>query len=117
MPKEGEMSSIENNTSRSSIFPGDRSGLKTRTPPSIGENGLKRNSNERKEELDGLSREDVKVTIPDSVKDFSRIKKMVDAAPDIDNSQKISDLRRSINDGTYKVDYEAVADKILSSEF
>jgi negative regulator of flagellin synthesis FlgM len=115
MPKEGAMSSIENNPGRASIFPGDRTGLKTRGAPGAGE--IKRNTPERKEQLEGLSRDDVKVSIPDAVKDFARIKKAVDAAPEIDNSQKVADLRKRINEGTYKVDYEAVADKILSSEF
>ncbi len=109
------MSNIENNPNRTTFFPGERTGLKTRGAP--GAVDIKRNSPERKEQLEGLSRDDVKVNIPDAVKDFAKIKKAVDTAPEIDNSQKIADLRKRINEGTYKVDYEAVADKILSSEF
>ncbi|MCY4523769.1 MAG: flagellar biosynthesis anti-sigma factor FlgM [Halobacteriovoraceae bacterium] len=56
-------------------------------------------------------------TIPPAIKDFARIKKMVDNAPDLDNSAKIASLKQKMENGTYKVDYEALADKILQSEF
>jgi len=58
-----------------------------------------------------------RVEIPDSIKDYSAIKRKVDSAPDIDNSKKIQDLKNQIQSGEYKVDYEKVADKMLNSEF
>ena len=76
-----------------------------------------RNTPERMKELNELTTGDAKVKINDAVKDFSRIKKAVDAAPEIDNSDKIAKLRQQIKDGTYKVDHDALADKILQSEF
>lgn len=78
---------------------------------------MKRNDYGRVKELNSLSSTDAKVQITDAIKDFSRIKKAVDAAPEIDNSAKIANLRSQIQAGTYKVDYDALADKLLSSEF
>ena len=46
---------------------------------------------------------------------ISRIKKAVDTAGDIDHSAKIADLKARIKAGTYQVDYDAVADKMLES--
>ncbi len=82
----------------------------------INQTALKRNDDERKVELEGTKR-DAKVQIPDAVKDFSRIKKAVDAAPEIDNSDKIASLKAQIQGGNYKVDYDALAGKMLESEF
>ena len=78
---------------------------------------LKRNDPARKAELENTSGADAKVAINDGVKDFSRIKKAVDAAPLPDNSAKIAALKKQIADGTYKVDYDGLADKMLASEF
>ncbi len=78
---------------------------------------LKRNSYDRVKQLDEMSQRDAKVNIPESIKDFSRIKKAVDAAPPIDNSAKIAQLKAQIQAGTYEPDYDAVADKLLMSEY
>lgn len=78
---------------------------------------LNRNSYERANEISGRTSSDARVGISDAVKDFSRIKKVVDAAPERDNSAKIARLRQQIQSGTYEVDYDALADKILESEF
>lgn len=110
------MSSIDS-TSRSSFFPGARTDIKTKGPSNLNKMGFKRNDSERKEQIDDLTKEDVKVSIPDAVRDFSRIKKAVDAAPEIDNSRKIEDLKNRIQSGSYQMDYEGIADKLLSSEF
>lgn len=76
-----------------------------------------RNTYERAEEIRAKTSSDAKVSIPDAIKDFSRIKKSVDAAPETDNSQKIADLKARIQAGTYEVDYDALADKMLNSEY
>ena len=78
---------------------------------------LRRNSFERTNELNNQTANDAKVTIPDSIRDFSRIKMAVDAAPPIDNTDKIARLRSQIQEGTYEPDYDAIADKILSNEY
>jgi negative regulator of flagellin synthesis FlgM len=60
---------------------------------------------------------DSRVSIPDGVRDFSRIKKAVDASPDVDNSEKIARLKAQIQAGTYEVDYDGLADKMLASDY
>ena len=77
----------------------------------------KRNTIERAKELKDISRDDAKVDIPLAIKDFSRIKKAVDMAPPVDNSAKIAQLKSQINSGTYNIDYDAVADRLLGQEF
>lgn len=78
---------------------------------------LKRNTFERAQELKDKTAKDAKVSIPDTIKDFSRIKKVADAAAPIDNTDKIAALKAKIQAGTYEPDYDAIADKMLSSEF
>jgi negative regulator of flagellin synthesis FlgM len=41
----------------------------------------------------------------------------VDMAPDVDNTDKIARLKQQIKAGTYNVNYDKLADKILESEF
>jgi len=60
---------------------------------------------------------DAKVNIVDGVKEFSRIKKAAMRAPETDTSEKIASIKAQIAAGTYEVDYDGLADKILSSEF
>ncbi len=78
---------------------------------------LQRNTYDRTQELENKTAKDAKVSIPDKIRDFSRIKKAVDAAPPIDNSAKIASLKARIQAGTYEPDFDAIADKILSSEY
>lgn len=77
----------------------------------------KRNSYERSQELNSQTAKDARVSIPESIKDFSRIKKAADMAPPIDNSAKIASLKAQIQAGTYKPDYDALADKLLATEY
>jgi len=104
-----------NNSVRSNFFPG----TKTNTGKSgeLARTALKRNDESRIKEIQSFTKDDSKVQIPDAIRDFSRIKKVADAAPEIDNSEKIARLKQQIQSGTYKTDYEAIADKILSQEF
>lgn len=78
---------------------------------------LQRNTYERAQELKDKTSSDAKVTIPDAIKDFSRIKRIADSAEPIDNTDKIAALKARIQAGTYEPDYDAIADKMLSSEF
>lgn len=78
---------------------------------------LRRNTYERAQQLNDIASRDAKVTIPDTIKDFSQIKKIADATGEIDNTDKIAALKAQIQAGTYKPDYDAIADKILASEY
>lgn len=108
------MSSID---TRSPFFPRGRD-VKSESAQGgsrVGE--ANRNSMERASELSEKTSSDAKVNIPDGVKDFSRIKKAAMSAPEADNSEKIARLKAQIAAGTYEMDYDAIADKILTSEF
>jgi negative regulator of flagellin synthesis FlgM len=107
------MSAIDSTSSRSIFLPKKDS----RESGKVGPAGLKRNSETRKNELEAFSKADSKVDIPDSIKDFSRIKKVADAAPDIDKTDKIARLKSQIADGSYKIDYDDLSDKIMEQEF
>ena len=108
------MSSID---TRSSFFPRTRS---TQTESAKGGekvDGVQRNSMERATEISERTSTDAKVSIPEGVKEFSRIKKAAMNAPEADNSEKIARLKAQIAAGTYEIDYDGLADKILGSEF
>jgi len=102
---------------RSSFFPNSKTTSNLGKSEALSKSYMKRNNATRANELGEMGRKDSKVDIPDAIKDFSRIKKAVDAAPEIDNSDKIAKLKNQIQAGTYSVDYDALADKILSQEF
>jgi negative regulator of flagellin synthesis FlgM len=108
------MSSID---TRSPFFPRNRA---TQTESASGGSQVgnaNRNSTERASEIMDKTSTDAKVNIPEGVKDFSRIKKAAMNAPEQDNSEKIARLKAQIQAGTYEVDYDELADKILTSEF
>lgn len=75
------------------------------------------NSPERASEIADRTAGDAKVNIPEGVREFSRIKKAANAAPDVDNSAKIADLKARIQAGSYEIDYDGLADKMLQSDF
>jgi negative regulator of flagellin synthesis FlgM len=110
------MSSID---TRSPFFPRGRSASETGAAQGGSKvDGANRgNSTERASELSEKTATDAKVSIPEGVKDFSRIKKAAMSAPDVDNTEKIARLKAQIAAGTYEMDYDGMADKILSSEF
>lgn len=103
-------------TNRSSFFPNSRDNKVGTSRSRAMNKALTRNDADRIQALE-QSKNDARVSINQGIKDFSRIKRAVDAAPEIDNSDKIAKLKQQIESGTYKVDYEALADKILASEF
>ena len=108
------MSTIDSTSGRSIFLPGKK---EPRESGRVNSTGLKRNSESRKNELDVYAKSDAKVDIGDAIKDFSRIKKVADSAPAVDNSEKIARLKQQIADGSYKIDYDALSDKILEQEF
>ncbi len=108
------MSSID---TRSSFFPRGRDVKSESTKGNGKVDGIQRNTLERASEISERTSGDAKVNIPEGVKEFSRIKKAAMTAPETDNSEKIARLKAQIAAGTYEVDYDALADKILTSEY
>ncbi len=108
------MSSID---TRSNFFPRSRDVKSESTQGGSKVDSTQRNTMERASELSQKTSTDAKVTIPEGIKDFSRIKKAAMSAPDVDNSEKIARLKAQIAAGSYEVDYDGLADKILTSEF
>ena len=110
------MSSID---TRSTFFPkGGRSAQTESTKGGKQVSGIEnRNSADRASEIVDRTSSDAQVSLGDGVKDFARIKKAAMNAPEPDNSEKIARLKAQIAAGTYEVDYDGLADKILTSEF
>lgn len=108
------MSSID---TRSAFFPKSRSAQTESAKGGSQVNGANRNSAERTSEIMDRTSSDAQVNIGDGVKEFARIKKAAMSAPETDNSEKIARLKAQIAAGTYEVDYDGLADKILTSEF
>ena len=114
------MNNIESN-SRPSFFPNSRQGQeaqakKTEQKQKLMQSALRRNNAERIKELE-KSTQDAKVDISNSIRDFSRIKKTVDTAPEMNNADKVQQLKEQVQNGTYTVDPEQLADKLLEKEF
>lgn len=108
------MSSID---TRSPFFPRSRDIQSEATKGGSKVDGVQKNSMERAAELTEKTSTDAKVSIPEGVKDFARIKKAAMSAPEPDNSEKIARLKAQIAAGTYEIDYDGLADKILKTEF
>lgn len=103
-------------STRAPFFPHSKSAQAKRAE-SLRKAAIQRTTPMRQQELTDFTAGDTQVNIPNAVKEYSRIKKAVDAAPPVDNSAKIAKLKSQINNGTYNVNYDAIADKLLSSEF
>ena len=111
------MSKIDSNASRSSFFPRSKTAQGKVGSKALNPGYVQRNDPSRIKELNHSTGSHAKVEIPSAVKDYAKIKRAVDQAPDIDNSEKVARLKAQVQAGTYKVDYDALADKILSSEY
>ena len=101
---------------RSAFFPKSRS-TQINSGKADKASGVDSGSADRASEITSRTQSDAKVSINDGVRDFSKIKRVADSAPEVDNSEKIARLKAQIQAGTYNVDYDAVADKMLQSEF
>jgi negative regulator of flagellin synthesis FlgM len=104
-------------SNRAAFFPNSKTANNTKVNKQQEMTPLNRNTMERMNQLQGRTAGDAKVQISDAIKDFSRIKSAVDKAPSIDNSDKIAKLKSQIQRGEYRMDYDAIADKMLSQEF
>ena len=71
----------------------------------------------KNENANSKTKKGTNVTISDAIRDFSRIKKAVDDAPELDNSSKIAELKNKIKEGKYNIDYDTLAENILTKEF
>ncbi|OFZ14141.1 MAG: flagellar biosynthesis anti-sigma factor FlgM [Bdellovibrionales bacterium GWA2_49_15] len=102
---------VENNT-KAPFFPEKKIGnLRSKNPVAP------RNEAARQASIEKTTSKDAKVDISDGIKDFARIKKAAVGAPPPDNSAKIASLKQSIKNGTYEVDYDGLAEKMMASEF
>jgi len=111
------MSSVFNDT-RAPFFPNTRSAHVKQNSNRLSKTSLpERNSFERSSQIKKQSQNNVHVDIPESVKDFARIKSAVDNSEPIDKTAKIQSLRNQIQNGTYEIDYDAIADKMLQESF
>lgn len=103
-------------TNRSPFFVKDKNSIIT--DKSMAESSIRaKNSKKRQLEVKNNTENDAKVEIPKKIKDFSRIKKAVDHAPEVDNRDKIEALKKRIESGDYDVRINKIAEKILSREF
>lgn len=108
---------MANIDARAPFFPNSRTAQRAKTAQAQHSSAIKRNSADRFKQIQNMTGKDARVSIPDAVRDFSRIRKAVDSAPEIDNSAKIAKLKSQIASGQYNINYDAVADKMLQSEF
>lgn len=102
---------------RSPFFPKSRNTDINQTGDAQSIQKLKRNAPDRMKELSQITKNDAKVDIPKAVRDFSRIKSVVDKAPDINKSDRIAQLKQQINSGEYKINYDGLAEKLIEQEF
>ncbi len=111
------MSKIDPNSNRSSFFPRSKEPQSSVKSRALNPSHIQRNAPARMKELESTTARHAKVDIPLAVKDFAKIKKAVDQSQPTDNSDKVARLKAQVQAGSYKVDFDALAEKILSSEF
>ncbi|BFM06677.1 flagellar biosynthesis anti-sigma factor FlgM [Halioxenophilus aromaticivorans] len=56
-----------------------------------------------------------RVSISPEANRLARLEANINAAPDVD-SQRVEDIKRAISDGSYQVDAEAIAGKLLDQD-
>lgn len=108
------MSKMNTDSLRTPFFP-NRSPSQDRVK--ISSRKIERNDSTRKNELDSISKNHTKVSINNKIKDFSRFKKVVDNAEEIERSDYLMSLKNKINRGEYNVDPEKIAEKMILNEF
>ena len=63
----------------------------------------------------GMIDSSARVNISDKAKELARVKELAKQAPDVD-AEKVAKFRSLIEKGEYKVNAEAIADKMLGEE-
>ena len=74
----------------------------------------KPSSDEQKTEGVKGSEQDTVVNLSQASKEAQRIKEIISSEPDV-REEKVAELKRKIESGEYKVDHDAVADKLVDS--
>lgn len=103
----------EINSSKNSTFP-------THAGKAYETNTKNSSAKEKLEQDQGRSvpqNENARVTISDAVKDYSEIKHAADLARIPDKSAKILELKKKIEEGSYNIDFDDLASKVLEKEF
>ena len=108
------MSNMNTDSLRTPFFPNSTPSPKK---AKINSRKIERNDSARKNELDSISKNHTKVSINNKIRDFSRFKKVVDNAEEIDRSDYLMSLKNRINRGEYSVDPEKIAEKMILNEF
>ena len=72
----------------------------------VGEQG------DQQKPLNGVQTGEEKVQLSTRAKDIQRVKNIINTVPDI-RTEKVNQLKRSIEDGTYNVKGEKVAEKMI----
>jgi negative regulator of flagellin synthesis FlgM len=102
---------------RSPFFPNSKADETNKANTAEKMKALGRNSYEKASTINSRTGRDARVEIPEAVRDYSRIKRAVDMAPPIDNTAKIAGLKAQIAAGTYEPNYDAIAERILDTEY
>lgn len=76
--------------------------------------GEKQLSDEIKVEEKNLSGQDTIVDLSPALKETQAIRKIISSEPDV-RENKVSELKERIESGRYKIDNEAVADKLVDA--
>lgn len=84
------------------------------TPDATDKVGEKQQTDGQRIEGGGQQGQDTVVNISQASKEAQRIKEIVASEPDI-REDKVAELKDKIERGTYKVDNNAVADKLVDS--
>ena len=80
---------------------------------SLSENSKMKQAEEVKNLTSSKTADAVQLDLSDRAKDIRQAKEIASAAPDID-MEKVEKFRKLIDDGKYKVDAKAVADRMVS---
>ncbi len=76
--------------------------------------GEKQLSDEKKVEEKNLSGQDTIVDLSPALKETQTIREIISSEPDV-REDKVSELKERIESGRYKIDHEAVADKLVDA--
>jgi len=71
-------------------------------------------SDEKKVEEKNLSGQDTIVDLSPALKETQTIREIISSEPDV-REDKVSELKERIESGRYKIDHEAVADKLVDA--